>query len=98
MGIARGDVAVLGRLDDFYSIHGYHVVPFVGTFPWPYPFRVNPDEIAEVIELPLARLRDPAVFRSEDWRHRGRLHPVYFYTVGRTRDLGADGGDPAAVS
>ena len=81
MGIRPQDVTVLGELDDVSSIHGYHVVPFVGTFPYPYPYRVNAEEIAEVIELPLERLRDPAVFRTEDWRHRGRLHPIYFYTV-----------------
>jgi 8-oxo-dGTP pyrophosphatase MutT (NUDIX family) len=83
MGIRPADVSVLGRLDDFVSIHGYRVTPFVGTFPWPYPFRVNDREISEVIEVPLADLTDPAVFRKEDWRHKGRLHPVYFYTVGR---------------
>jgi 8-oxo-dGTP pyrophosphatase MutT (NUDIX family) len=82
MGIRSTDVSVLGRLDDFVSIHGYRVTPFVGTFPWPYPFRVNVGEIAEVIEVPLAALMDPAIFRKEDWRHKGRLHPVYFYTVG----------------
>ena len=81
MGIARGDVLLLGRLDDFYSVHGYHVVPYVGTFPWPYPFRVNRAEIAEVIELPTARLRDPAIFHTEDWQHRGRAHPVHFYLI-----------------
>jgi 8-oxo-dGTP pyrophosphatase MutT (NUDIX family) len=81
MGIARGDVELLGRLDDFYSVHGYHVVPYVGTFAWPYPFRVNAEEIAEVIELPVARLRDPAIFHSEDWQHRGRVHPVHFFLI-----------------
>lgn len=82
MGIRPADVRVLGRLDDFMSVHGYHVVPYVGTFPYPYRFRVNPGEIAEVIEVPLRALHAPGVFRSEDWRHRGRPHPVYFYTVG----------------
>ncbi|HKK00940.1 MAG TPA: CoA pyrophosphatase [Desulfuromonadales bacterium] len=81
MGIAAQDITVLGKLDDVASVHGYHVVPFVGSYPYPYPYRVNADEIAEVIELPLERLRDPAVFRTEEWRHQGRLHPVYFYTV-----------------
>ncbi len=83
MGIAAGDVTILGRLDDFQSVHGYHVVPFVGTFPWPYRFQVNTEEIAEVIEVPVATLRDPGIFHSEDWHHRGRIHPVHFYTVGR---------------
>ena len=81
MGIACGDVKLLGRLDDFYSVHGYHVVPYVGTFAWPYPFRVNAEEIAEVIEVPVARLRDPAIFHTEDWEHRGRIHPVHFYLI-----------------
>ncbi len=79
MGIVAGDVDILGRLDDFYSVHGYHVVPFVGTFPWPYPFRINRDEIAAIIEVPVTALRDPAIFRTEDWQHRGRTHPVHFY-------------------
>ncbi|MDY0268673.1 CoA pyrophosphatase [Trichloromonas sp.] len=82
MGIAALDVRVLGRLDDCISIHGYHVVPFVGTFPAPYPYRVNRNEVAEVIELPLARLCDPAVYHEEDWRHRGRIFPVGFFTIG----------------
>lgn len=82
MGIRPADVTVLGRLDDFVSVHGYRVTPYVGTFPYPYPFRVNRGEIAEVIEVPLAVLSDPAIWRQEDWRHRGRLHPVHFYTVG----------------
>lgn len=81
MGIRPEDVTVLGRLDDFVSVHGYRVTPFVGTFSYPYPFRVNEREIAEVIEVPLEVLTDPAIFRREDWRHRGRLHPVYFYSA-----------------
>lgn len=83
MGIAAADVRLLGRLDDCISVHGYHVAPFVGAFPYPYPFRVNPSEIAEVIEVPLGRLRDPAIYHEEDWRHRGRVFPVGFYTIDR---------------
>jgi 8-oxo-dGTP pyrophosphatase MutT (NUDIX family) len=82
MGILPGDVTVLGRLDDFISVHGYHVVPYVGMFPSPYSFRINPQEIAEVIEISVTRLCDPAIFRQEDWNHKGRHLPVFFYTVG----------------
>lgn len=82
VGIRPADVTVLGRLDDFVSVYGYHVVPFVGTFPWPCRFRVDAREIAEVIEVPLTTLRDPGIWRREDWRHRGRHYPVHFCTVG----------------
>ncbi len=81
MGIAPEDVEVLGRLDDCISVHGYHVTPFVGVIPHPYPLRVNRQEIAEVIDVSAARLLDPSVFRVEDWRHKGRTHPVCFYSV-----------------
>jgi 8-oxo-dGTP pyrophosphatase MutT (NUDIX family) len=81
VGLKRDDVTVLGRLDDFESVHGYHVIPFVGHFSSPYPFRPDPREIAAMIEVPIARLRDPAIFRVEDWTHRGRKIPVCFYTV-----------------
>ncbi len=83
MGIRREDVTILGRLDDFISFHGYHIVPFVGTFPYPYPFQADPREIAEVLEVPLRLLLDPDLVREEDWSHRGRYYPVHFFTVGR---------------
>lgn len=82
VGIEPGDVTILGRLDDFFSVHNYHVVPFVGLFPWPYPLLASPGEIAELIVLPLAAFADPAVHRQEDWQHRGRSCPVDFFTVG----------------
>lgn len=81
VGLRPGDVTLLGRLDDFESIHGYHVVPFVGSFAAPYCFEVDQREIAEMIEVPISRLRDPDIFRVEDWQHRGRVIPVCFYTI-----------------
>ncbi len=82
VGIAPADVEVLGTLDDFYSIHDYLVTPFVGEFPADYPLRVNPAEIERLIEVPLDHLLRPEIFRAEDWRWKGRIHPVYFYTCG----------------
>lgn len=81
MGIAAGDVTCLGQLDDFISVYGYLVTPYVGSFPDPYPYRIDPGEIAEVIELPLSRLRDPLIYRQEDWQHQGRTVPVDFFRL-----------------
>ncbi len=80
VGIAPGDVEILGVLDDFYSIHHYLVTPYVGVFPGGYPLKVNTDEIRRIIEVPLSHLRNPKIFRMEDWAWKGRQHPVYFYT------------------
>lgn len=91
MGIAPDDVTVLGRLDDFISVYGYHVVPFVGTIPAGYPYRVNHREIAEVIELPVAQLADPTIYHTEDWEHGGRFFPVCFFTLEGHRVWGLTG-------
>ncbi|MCK4690203.1 MAG: CoA pyrophosphatase [Desulfuromonadales bacterium] len=81
MGIRAADVRRLGQLDDFYSIHGYRVKVCVGSYVDPYPYRVDENEIAEVIELPLERLCDPQIYHQEDWQHKGRLLPVDFYQL-----------------
>jgi 8-oxo-dGTP pyrophosphatase MutT (NUDIX family) len=88
IGIAPADVHLLGRLDDFISIHNYHVVPYVGLIPSPYAYLVNAGEIAEIYELPLPRLADPAIFHKENWRQRGRVYPVCFYTLPECRIWG----------
>jgi 8-oxo-dGTP pyrophosphatase MutT (NUDIX family) len=79
VGIAPGDVEVLGKLDDFYSIHNYLVTPYVGVFPATYHLRPNADEIERTIEAPLSHLLRPDIFRVEDWNLKGHRHPVYFY-------------------
>jgi len=79
LGIARGEVTVLGRLDDFYSVHGYHVVPYVGLIPAPDNLAHDPAEIAGTFEAPLEHFRDPDVHQVKDWLHRGELHRLDFY-------------------
>jgi 8-oxo-dGTP pyrophosphatase MutT (NUDIX family) len=82
IGVPAVSIELHGRLDDFWSIHGYHVVPFVGTIPHPFSYRIADFEIAELIEAPLDHFRAPGVHYVEDWTHRGRVHPVDFYRYG----------------
>lgn len=82
LGVPAAGIELHGRLDDFWSVHGYHVVPYVGTLPDPLHLRVAAHEIAEVIEAPLDHFRDPTVHHVEDWTHHGRVHPVDFYRYG----------------
>ncbi len=81
VGILAGEVRRLGQLDDFYSVYGYLVKVWVGSYGDPYSYRVDENEIAELIELPLARLRDPRIYHQEDWEHQGRKFPVDFYQL-----------------
>ncbi len=82
LGIPASRIELHGRLDDFWSIHGYHVVPYVGTIPHPFRYRPADHEIAALIEAPLDHFRAPGVHHVEDWAHRGRVHPVDFYRFG----------------
>jgi len=80
MGIAPKDVQILGELDDFCTAStDFCISPFVGLIPYPYPFRVNPHEIAEVIEAPLRVLRQENQMRQEIFLRDGEPFPVYFY-------------------
>jgi 8-oxo-dGTP pyrophosphatase MutT (NUDIX family) len=81
VGIRTIDVDRLGQLDDFYSVYGYRVKVCVGSYPGEYPYRIDSNEIAELIELPLMRLCDPEIYHQEDWEHKGRMHPVDFYQL-----------------
>lgn len=81
MGIRSTDVHPLGQLDDFYSVHGFRVKVCVGSYIDPYPYLIDENEIAEVIELPLERLRDPLIYHQEDWQYKGRMFPVDFYQL-----------------
>ena len=65
MGVSRSDITVLGRLDDIVTRTNFGVKVYVGTIPYPYPFDPSPIEIAEVLEVPVSSLVDPANFRHE---------------------------------
>src|SRR4030043_592103 len=72
MGIAPRDVKILGELDDFCTVTtDFCVSPFVALISYPYPFKVNPHEIAEVIEAPLSALLKEGQLRQEMWMKDG---------------------------
>jgi 8-oxo-dGTP pyrophosphatase MutT (NUDIX family) len=82
VGIAPGDVEVLGELDDCHSRYNYLVTPVVGLFPSNYQLIVNDQEIERIIEVPLSHFGKPGVFRVEDWQWQGARRAMYFYIHG----------------
>ena len=61
VGIAPADVTLLGRLDDIITISDFLVTPVVGRVEaFPYSFTPARLEVAEVLEVPLSHLLDPA--------------------------------------
>ncbi len=60
MGIRKGDVTVLGELDDLQTRSNFRISPFVGTFPYPYEYKASPIEVAQVLEVPVDHLLESA--------------------------------------
>jgi 8-oxo-dGTP pyrophosphatase MutT (NUDIX family) len=65
MGINGADVTVLGQLDDVVTQSHFAVRVYLGTISYPYAFKPSTAEIAEVLEVPISTLRDPASLRLE---------------------------------
>lgn len=86
LGIAPEDVRVLGELDDFYTVAThFHVVPFVGTIPYPYEFRLSSREIAGLVAPPLEIFFDPSRRSEDDWLWEGReVHVISYQWEGHT--------------
>ena len=80
MGIEAKDVRVLGELDDMCTVSSdFCISPFVGLIPYPYPFKINPQEIDQILEVPLSTFLDEKKFWEETQDRNGEPLQVYFY-------------------
>lgn len=80
IGVAPDDVRVLGALSPLPTITNFYVEPYVAAIPQPYVFAPAEAEIAEIIEVPVAVLLDPAV--REEKTLAGRPEAILFYHYG----------------
>lgn len=79
IGVPPEKIRVIGRLDDFPTITDFLVTPFVATLPYPYPFKINTKEVAEILEVPLALFLKDTHFEVKEWQHGDKTYPVFFY-------------------
>jgi 8-oxo-dGTP pyrophosphatase MutT (NUDIX family) len=83
VGLAPGDVEVLGELDDMLTVATNYVIsPFVGLIPYPYKFKLDNWETEELIEVPLTALMDKNCFSESKTITNGQEIEVYFYKYG----------------
>ena len=82
LGVDRRRVRVLGMLDEVPTISQYRVSPFVGVIPGDGQYRPSAEEVAFILEVPLAALLDPAILRVERMEVFGAERELYFYTYG----------------
>ena len=91
LGVQPEHMEIIGQLDDLVTGTNFRITPFVGVVgaPAPYPFLPAPAEVAAVLEIPLARLRDEASFEIEMREWQGRTVPVGAFNWGGYHIWGA---------
>src|SRR5213075_1587875 len=58
VGLPRERVSVIGRLDTYITGTGFEIAPIVGIVDPPVPIAIDPFEVAEAFEVPLAFILD----------------------------------------
>lgn len=79
-GIAPGLVTVTGYLDRYLTGTGFDIQPVVGVVAPGFALAPDPREVADVFEVPLAFLTDPANRRRESRDLGGRPRSFYAFT------------------
>jgi 8-oxo-dGTP pyrophosphatase MutT (NUDIX family) len=60
IGLPRQQVDVVGRIDTYQTRTGYEITPVVGLVDGPFTLALDPAEVVEAFEVPLAFLVDRA--------------------------------------
>lgn len=71
IGLEPEDVRIVGELSGVMTLTSqYMIFPFVGVVPHPYEFRINMDEVEEIIEAPISQVkrRDEYI-----WVYQGKV-------------------------
>ena len=58
IGLRRAQVSVIGRLDNYVTGTGFEITPIVGIVMPPVALTIDPFEVAEAFEVPLAFILD----------------------------------------
>ena len=92
IGLRPSAVEVLGRLPDYRTRTGYRVTPVVGLLTPPVAFRPDPNEVAEIFEVPLDFLLDERNRQRRTREFQGQQVGYYVFEYGEKVIWGATAG------
>ena len=88
-GIERERVEAFGYLDGFETVSGYFVSPVTGFVTGDYRAKPDPDEVAEVFEVPLDFILEPNRLRRFDFDWHGHTRTTFEFEWDGRRVWGA---------
>jgi 8-oxo-dGTP pyrophosphatase MutT (NUDIX family) len=90
IGLQPNDVEILGSLDPVTTASsGFLVHSFVGLIPYPYPFRLNSREVADILIVPFHFLADAKHWHRNPFISDNEASDDYFVPYGKHLIWGA---------
>lgn len=92
IGLSRERVEIVGFLPEYRTGTGFRVTPVVALVRPPFDLQPDPFEVAEIFEVPLAFLIDPANHQQHSLHYRGALRHYFAMPYGDYFIWGATAG------
>ncbi len=92
IGLAEDFIEVVGLLDDYQTGTGFRVTPVVSFVTEGFTLDLDTFEVAEVFEVPLDYLFDPANHQTRSRDFNGRRRNYYVFEYGERIIWGATAG------
>ena len=77
VGLQRRHIDLVGQLDIYVTRTGFEVTPVVGIVTPPFAIEPDPFEVADVFEVPLAFIVDPANHEKQSRTYKGMERQFY---------------------
>jgi len=92
IGLSSEHVEIVGYLPEYRTGTGFRVTPVVAIVRPPFDLIPDLQEVAEIFEVPLAFLMDPANHQQHLIHNRGKLRPYFAMPYGDYFIWGATAG------
>jgi len=92
IGLSRDYIEPVGRLDRYVTRTGFTVTPVVALVQPPFTLTIDPNEVDEAFEVPLAFILDPANRKRDSYEFQGVMRHFYVFPYAERHIWGATAG------